>query len=467
MHPALWIKYLFGHAEAIRRVAGSRAALWTGMVLVLLTSIPRNYDQTLLSEKPFLWIFGPLLFSLVSGTWLYLAAYEWCARRRMAAPGDPKPKEDGGWLSFMGLFWMTAPVAWLYAIPVERFLDSITATHANVALLALVSLWRVLLMARVLQVTTKAPFVMALCWVLFAASVEVLVVSFFGGGFVKAIMASMAGMRNSPEEEIMRHATDNAFGAAFCIAPVALMMSIAWRPDELLQPLPRPVTDRMCWGGLAVAAAVWVALAVLPQRELAKTVAVERLMAAGRTREALDFLAARQPGDFAPARPLPPKPFERTVFTELPACFGAMQTSDPAWVRALLLSKLDVMMTHTEPRGSRSATNAALPRSERVDAIVSALRWHGPDAANLIQLLDGLLRFPEGHAWLAANSVFVEAIWQASANPESLARHNSAPETEQQADGIALTKFLKRHFHSDGTTISTNPSLPQAAPLPP
>ena len=462
MQPAIWIKYLFGQAEAIRRVAGSRAALWTGIALVLLTSIPRNYDQTLLSEKPFLWIYGPLLFSLVSGTWLYLAVYVFCARRRMSARGEPKPTVAGGWLSFMGLFWMTAPVAWLYAIPVERFLDSVTATQANVALLALVSLWRVLLMARVLQVMTKAPFLMALFWVLFAASVEVLVLFLFGDGLTKAVMASMAGMRNSPEEEIMRRVMSNAFGAAFWLGLIAVVASMAWRPRELLQPLPRPVTDRMRWGGLASAAAVWVALAVMPQRELANTVAVERLLAAGRVREALDFLAARQPGDFAPARPLPPKPFERTVFKELPACFGAVQPSDPEWVRALLMSKLDVMMSHMWPRGSRSAT----PRSEQVDDIVSALRWHGPYTRELIQLLEGLLRLPEGRAWLAANPVFVEAAGKASADPDVVRGDDSKPESEQQADRSALSSFLRRRFHTDGTLISTDEFSPPAAPPP-
>ena len=467
MQPAIWIKYLFGQAEAIRGVAASWSALWTGIALVLLTSIPRNYDQTLLSEKPFLWIFGPLLFSLVSGTWLYLVTYKCCARLRMAAPGEPKPAVDGGWLSFMALFWMTAPVAWLYAIPVERFLDSVAATRANVALLALVSSWRVLLMARVLRVTTRAPFFMALFWVLFAASVEVVVLFFFGDGFTKAIMASMGGMRNSPEEEILRLAMSNAFGLAFCLAPVALIVSLAWRPRESLQALPAPVADRMRWGGLAVAAAVWVALAVIPQRELANTVGVERLMAAGRAREALDFLAARQPGDFAPARPLPPKPFERTVFTELPACFGAVQTSDPAWLRALLMSKLNVMMSHMWPRGHRIATDAAQPRGEQVDDIVSALRWHGPYTRELIQLLDGLLRLPEGRAWLAANPVFVEAAWKASADPDVVRGDDSKPESEQQADRIALADFLKSRFRSDGTLLSTNQFSPPAVPPPP
>ena len=403
MHPALWIKYLFGQAEAIRRVAGSRAALWTGLVLVLLTSIARNYDQTLIAEKPFLWFFGSLLFSFVSATWMYLVVYKTFARRSSSSLGDLKISESGAWPSFLGLFWMTAPIAWIYAIPVERFLDSVSATHANVALLGIVSLWRVLLMARVLQVTTRAPFLMALSWVLFAASVEVVVLVFFGGTFAKGIMRGMGGMRNSPEEEMLMHAMSKAFGVAFLLAPVAFVVSLAWRPKELLQPLPVPSAERMRWGGLVVAAAVWTAVAVMPQRELANTVAVEKLMKAGRPREALDFLAARQPGNFAPARALPPKPFEREVFTQLPACFSVVRTNDPPWVRALLLTKLDGMMTHLGPRWRRSVTDNSQPREQQIKTAVEGFQRYGPDAKDLRQLLDGLERIPEGRVWLATN----------------------------------------------------------------
>src|SRR5207245_4538618 len=87
------------------------------------------------------------------------------------------------WATFMAAFWMTAPIAWLYAIPVERFLDSYHAAQANIALLSIVSLWRVLLMSRVLAVLFEIHFLRALGWVLFAAPLEVIVVVFFGAFF--------------------------------------------------------------------------------------------------------------------------------------------------------------------------------------------------------------------------------------------------------------------------------------------
>ena len=40
--------------------------------------------------------------------------------------------------SFLGVFWLTAPLAWLYAVPYERFMDPVEATRADLATLGLV-----------------------------------------------------------------------------------------------------------------------------------------------------------------------------------------------------------------------------------------------------------------------------------------------------------------------------------------
>jgi hypothetical protein len=466
MQPAIWIKYLFGQAEAIRRVASSRAALWTGIALVLLTSVARNYDQTLIAEKPFLWFFGALLFSFVSGTWIYCVVFEMFARPKHFGLEQPKWAFNTRWLCFMGLFWMTAPVAWIYAIPVERFLDSVSAARANVALLAVVSLWRVLLMARVLQVVTRAPFLMTLSWVVFAAALETMVLVFFGGSFAKRIMQGMGGMRNSPEEEILMRAMNTAFSWAFFLAPAALVVSLAWRLKELLQPLPRAIAGRVSWISLLVIAAVWIGLAVAPQRELANNVAVERLLESSQTRAALDYLAARQPGDFAPARPLPPKPFEREVFTQLPACFGAVQTNDPPWVRALLIARLDAMMMHMGPRWSHGPIDPDTPRDKRVSDMKEALQWHVPNAHELTELVEGLMRIPEGHDWLRTNSMFTEAVWQAAgdANEPRLGSNRSAQATTNNWPG--LLNFLHLHFTTNGVLRSAGTSPSSTAPAP-
>jgi hypothetical protein len=454
VHPLLWLRYLLGQADAIREVASTRAALWTGIALVLVTSIPRNYDQTLLAEKPFLWIFGALLFSLVSGTWIYCVVFEIFARPKHFGLEQPKWAFNSRWLCFMGLFWMTAPVAWLYAIPVERFLDSVSAARANVALLALVSLWRVLLMARVLQVTTRAPFLMTLWWVVFAAALETMVLVFFGGTFAKRIMAGMGGMRNSPEEEILMSAMSMAFSWALFLAPLALVVSMAWRPRRLLQPLPCPVAGRVSWISLLVVAAIWIGLAIKPQRELANNVVVERLMSLGQTRAALDYLAARQPEDFAPARPLPPKPFELEIFTELPACFSVVQTNDPPWVHRQLIVKLDAMMTHMRHWWKRAPDDSAMPHAQRVRGIINASRPLSPKAEGLRQILEGLARLPDGRTWLATNTSFVEVMIEAVRTPDVQTYYRSQSESEQMSDWLVLSNYLSLHFTTNGVLRS-------------
>lgn len=47
---------------------------------------------------------------------------------------------------------MTAPMAWLYGIPFERLLGEREAASANVWILSIVSIWRVLILSRVYAV---------------------------------------------------------------------------------------------------------------------------------------------------------------------------------------------------------------------------------------------------------------------------------------------------------------------------
>lgn len=337
-------------------------------------------------------------------------------------------------------------------------MDSVAAARANVALLAIVSLWRVVLMTRVLQVTTRAPFANALIWVLFAASIEVLVVFFFGGAFAKAIMAGMGGMRNSPEENIMLEAMGAAFVGALWTAPATFVLALLWTPKRLLQPLPRPAREPVHWLALAVATCFWVGVAVVPQRELANTVKVERFLANHQPRAALDVLASHQPTDFAPARTLPPKPFERSLFRELPECFGALHASDPEWVRKLMLSKLDTMISHAGP-GYRRGLDATQPRAQQVQSVLSGLEWHGAEAGGLTNILAGLKRIPEGAVWIQSNSIFLEAAWQFATKEESTSRRPSSS-VDPQSRMVLSNMLWAASRTNSGALPSTSPPPP-------
>lgn len=408
MNPSVWFGYLLGRSSAIREVADNRATIWTGIGLVLLTSIARNYDQTFIVEKPFLWLFGSLLFSVVSGTWLYLILYGWFVRRATADADGRKPGFWRQWRCFMGLFWMTAPIAWLYAIPVERFLDSMTAARANLILLGIVSLWRVILMARVIQVLTRARYHAVLLWVLVAAGVEILVVFFFGGAFARAIMAGMGGMRNSPEESLMVGSLATVFMVAFWGTPVILVAALVAGGNQTANDLPAP--DKSRWNGrwLLAGAVVWMAVAIAPQIELSRNLKVEQYFAEGRFRDGLDYLSAQQPGQFAPARVLPPNAFEYEIFSELPACLGVVEPDDAAWVREHLVRRLNQMMTHYH----RWRSAGKVSYEEQVGLFRSGLESYHRSTNALGGMLDGLARIPEGKLWLDTNAAFIQAVTQ-------------------------------------------------------
>ncbi len=457
MRSSEWLKYLLGHRSAILDVARWRGAIWAGVALVLLTGFARNYDQTFITENPVMWLFGSLLFSFVSGSWLYIILYGFFARREIADADGVKPEFWSGWRSFMGLFWLTAPIAWLYSIPVERFCDSLTAAHLNLALLAVVSLWRVLLMARVMQVVTSAPFVIALVWVLFAAALEVCVVFFFGGGFAKRIMSAMGGMRNSPEEEILYSAMSAVFAVAFWTVPISLVVALLWRTRRMLTALPESHAGPMPWRTLVVLAVFWTAVAIVPQRELANSVVVERLVAGGKARAALDYLASHRSSDFAPARTLPPKPYEREFFEELPTCFGSVQASDPAWVRSHLMRRLNQMLLHYGPRWSRGMTLLPFSREEQVEHVADGLQWFGPDAGAMLQLLDGLARIPEGNEWLKTNSVFMEGVREFIKEERLPHRRKAQTEAEQRSDWLALSNRLYYLYTTNRTPDNALP----------
>jgi hypothetical protein len=442
MRPTNGLWYLFGQRRAILELATWRQGIWAGLILVVLTGVARNYDQEFILENPLKWLLGSLLFSIVSGSWLYVVLYGWFARREMKYAEAGKPDFWSGWRLFMGLFWLTAPVAWLFAIPVERFFDSLTAAKLNLALLAVVSLWRVLLMARVMQVVTAVSFWLALVWVLLASAVEVCVVFFFGGGFAKAIMSAMGGLRNSPEEDLLFSAMSTVFGVAFWTCPVALIVALLWRARQPLSRFAEPQPAPLPRGSLALLAVFWAAVAILPQRELAHSSEVEHLIAEGKPRAALDYLAAHQPSDFAPARALPPKPYEYEFFEELPACIGAVQPADPPWVRAHLLRRLDLMVSHYGPRWMRRNPQALYPREQQIKHVEDGIQWLGPDAAGLIQLFDGLDKIPEGRAWLRTNEVFLEGVRSAAREMPQSYRRGAKSEADQKSGWLTLSNRL-------------------------
>lgn len=449
-------KFLWGHADAIRTVASSRSAIWTGVALVLLTAFARNYDQTFILEKPFLWFFGPLLFSLVSGTWIFLICYGLCARRLMVDSDGHKPPLWSAWPSFMGLFWMTAPIAWLYALPVERFFDSLTAAKANLWLLAVVSLWRVLLMARVFQVICCVPYARTILWVIVAAGIEVLVITVFGGELLaKRIMAGMGGMRNSPEEEILLQAMGNALGGALLAVPVAITILGVWRWHGSARLFPERSPAKIPVVLLIMVGMGFVVMSIPAQSKLHRNYQLEQLIAREEMRAAIEYMNRHLPADFAPARPLPPKLFEQTIFIEALRLGGALNDNDARWVRKHVRHALDVMATHLPAWSVRE-------RIEDQDAqeLANGIGRHAETALPWLEMTEARERSADVREWLNSHTNILPALAILSNQTPVNHWQTKRSEIEQKSDWLRLGMALHRLGYTDAITNLSDTLVP-------
>ncbi len=139
------MRFLFGDRRAILQIAGSYQALWLGLAFVLLAGFFREYDQESLLHEPW-YLFIPLLASLGLSLllWLTLRSLPECRYHELPPAVEYR--------RLLTCLWMTAPLAVVYAVPVERFLSDYEAVRYNLYALGIVAAWRVLLFSRVASV---------------------------------------------------------------------------------------------------------------------------------------------------------------------------------------------------------------------------------------------------------------------------------------------------------------------------
>jgi hypothetical protein len=342
--------YLFGHAGAIRRVASSPAALPAGILLVLSAAVARNYDQEWFGSSA-MWLFRPLIFSLFSGAWLLFFVSRAWADEPLSESLRPGGGSGVTW-SFFGCFWMTAPIAWLYAIPMERMFDPVNAARGNVWLLSIVSLWRVVLMSRVISVIGGMPFVQALGKVLLPASLEVLIVGLVAG-MGRVVLAGMGGLRNSPAEDVLAR----ALSASMTLSLAALFL--AWVLHENYGRKPRRAPgwtsldlksgDRgFPWAFLAIVAVVCSGISLVPQQEMQRSHHAQSLAREKDWSGLVSYLSQHGKHDFPPSIVLPPSPWELFTAADVPAVVPFLTAETPAWVQELYLGHLEQVLV--QPR---------------------------------------------------------------------------------------------------------------------
>jgi hypothetical protein len=296
---------------------------------------------------------------------------------------------------------MTAPLAWLYAIPVERFLDPAQATRANFALLAIVSLWRVLLITRAISVWLAASYLRVL-WIVLFFGVTVLLLADFVTPM--PVWDLMGGIR-LPERE--RFIVDirmsiRVFGTLAwlvltIIAGIAILGRASWSAANVTPPTRSGVS---LW--LFAVVLLYAGFQILPigQPEQAKRWHAEFLLRSGHLAEGVKYMAATPRGEFPPQWDPPPRtsygeddPSVDEVLSKL------SQIEAPAWLRDVYTEKLLSSYSGLDGAisvaidGNPDRLNAVLDILERspTSAIGDFMHWQLSDASKN-EKLDAELR---------------------------------------------------------------------------
>ncbi len=334
--------YLIGNRRAILEIAANRRSLWIGLLFVFSAAFAREYDgQDLLAEPWHLFI--PVVASFGAASLLFLVV---CGGLFFYDEG--RPPFFAAFRSFLALFWMTAPLAWLYAVPYERFLSAGDATAANLLSLAFVAAWRVALMVRVTSVLTARGIVSSMFLVMAFGDALALVAVFF---IPQPIAAIMGGVHFTESESIIQGTTLVVACIGIVSAPIwgvgALIALFMRRPVWQLSLAPSDKTgiSRGMWILAVSSLLIWLPILPWTQREQQLRFQVESTMSGGRIAEALDIMSAHTQSDFPPLWDPPPRFVRIGSATQRPSSeildvMDQLQTRDyPEWVKDLYVRK--------------------------------------------------------------------------------------------------------------------------------
>jgi hypothetical protein len=335
---------LIGDRMAIREIAASRQALWLGLVFVLSAGLAREYDGQDLLQEPWHALI-PLAASLVSSFVLFSLCYA-----KVIASDPARPAFFSAYRSFLTLFWMTAPLAWLYAIPYERFLSPYDAMRANLLSLGVVAAWRVMLMVRVVTTLMGYSTWAAISLVLlFGDGVALLAIRLMP----TPVVSFMGGIRHTDTENLILSTTCCVTQLGCCslpiwIAGVAGVISktkAVWQlPASSYKEAPSLQHSLVILALFSVG--IWAAILPLTQPEHQNRRRAEHDLRNGRIEEALAEMSARAPSDYPPSWEPPP----RIGYGEKsPSIFDVLDkiVEIPAapWVHEIYVEKLDRVLS--------------------------------------------------------------------------------------------------------------------------
>lgn len=300
--PGTIVAYLIGNERAILKIAHCRNSVGLGALLVLSAGFAREYDGEDLLHEP--WhLLIPHAASVVTAFLLYSLV-------RLIATGRTKtlPGFFAEFPAFLGLYWMTAPLAWIYAIPFERRMSPGDAMHWNLQLLGYVSVWRVVLITRVIYVVYGARplWTVIVTVLLFGDAVMLAAIRFLP----VPVLHFMGGVRLTESESILQMNTMVVQLIGYPCLLLLLLTQIAvfvvnvpWSPIDFYS---TGHVRRSTWIVATLAVLMWLAVLPHTQPEQQRRHLVERKLLAGRISDALRFMSAHTRTDFPPHWSPPP-----------------------------------------------------------------------------------------------------------------------------------------------------------------
>jgi hypothetical protein len=140
------VQFLLGSRPAILALASRKDTFWLGLALIVSAGFVREYNRSDLILNP--WLVGLPFAAAVGFTLVLFAVVEIVARQRGAAGRHYWAR----YTVFLSLFWMTAPLAWVFIMPVELLMSPDHAAIINLWLLGILTVWRMFLISRILAV---------------------------------------------------------------------------------------------------------------------------------------------------------------------------------------------------------------------------------------------------------------------------------------------------------------------------
>lgn len=374
--------FLLGSRAAIEKSMRCKRAWLLGALLVATAALCREYDAVSLLHQPsdLLAPFGAsLVLSAVLFIWLHLMP---CGIGTESLGNIEETTFAKDYVVFLTAYWLTAPLAWLYAIPVEAFLSEYDAAWANLVFLSAVSLWRIFMFARFVSVWRTTGYWTALNWMLVPCCAIAFVALMQRN---MSIVGIMGGLRLSETEQMIvdyQTAVINAIGCVFPISVVGCILSFFLRRKSRRDGSEAAVCS-VAWSGWLTPCVICVPLlagAIAFQPPLQRARVVDRMLRNGKIESAIDLIDRAGSRDKFPIG-WDPLPTGRDKSVTVMSLVGEFETEPAAvWAMDWLLQDADQLLLdeYVPPYmyGDLPRTEAlsSLDPSEQQELLTSARR---------------------------------------------------------------------------------------------